>query len=140
MLACNCHMWTNCIFWERENVKVIVEVTEKYRCVTVVTSMENVMKSCIFYNNVIKTVLKLSEMHSFKCEKYFIAPSNEAKAYTLPVRERILYNIKDVARSVLAKCDVSDDNNTNNVDIKQIVGVHDLFLHCSFSDKRAFQY
>ena len=82
----------------------------------------------------------MSELHSFKCEKSFIAPSNEAKTYTLPVSEHMLYNIKDVARSVLAKCDVSDDNNTINVDIKQIVGVHDLFfLHCSFSDKSAFQ-
>ena len=67
-------------------------------------------------------------MHSFKCEKHLIAPSNVAKTCTLPVSEHTLYNIKDVARSVLAKCDVSDDNNTNNVDIKQIVGVHDLFF------------
>ena len=67
-------------------------------------------------------------MHSFKYEKYFIAPSNEAKTYTLPVSEHMLYNIKNVAPSVLAKCDVNDDNNTNNVDIKQIVGVHDLFF------------
>ena len=89
---------------------------------------KNISIKLHIFNNVIKTVLKLSEMHSFKCEKYFIAPSNEAKAYTLPVSKRMLYNIKDVARSVLAKCDVSDDNNTNNVDIKQIVGVHDLFL------------
>ena len=115
-------------FGRRRKSKLFVEVTGKYHCVTVVISMENVIKSCIFFNNVIKTVLKLSEMHSFKCEKYFIAPSNETKAYTLPVSERTLYNIKDVARSVLAKCDVSDDNNTNNVDIKQIVGVHDLFF------------
>ena len=67
-------------------------------------------------------------MHSFKFEKYLIAPSNVAKACTLPVSECKFYIIKNVAQSVLAKCYVSDDSNTNNVDIKQIVGVHDPFF------------
>ena len=49
-----------------EDVKVIVEVTECYRCVTVVTSMKDVMKSRKVFNNVIKSVLKLSESHFFK--------------------------------------------------------------------------
>ena len=63
-------------------------------------------------------------MHLFKCEKYLIAPSNVAKVCTLPVSEHTLYNIKDVARSVLAKCDISDDNNTNNVDINLSWSTH----------------
>ena len=66
-------------------------------------------------------------MHSFKCEEYLIAPSDVANA-RLHVSDRTLYNIKDIARSVLRKCNVSDDKYTKKVDIKQVVGAHDPFL------------
>ena len=39
MLACCCNVWTNAIYWKREEVKVFVEVSENYRCVTVITSI-----------------------------------------------------------------------------------------------------
>ena len=128
MLTCCCYVWTNGIYWENDDVEVIVEVTEHYRCVTIITSMEDTRKSHKVFNNVIKTVLKLSEIHSFKCEEYLIAPSDVAKARSLLISERTLYNIKNIARSVLTKCNVSDDKYTKKVDIKQIVGDHDPFL------------
>ena len=126
-LACCCDVWTNGIYWKRDEIKVIVEVTENYRCVTVVTSMNDVTRSRKFLNNVIKSILKLSEMHAFKYEEYLIAPSDIAKARSLVI-ERTLYNIKDIARSVLLKCKVSDDNDTKEVGIEEIVGVDDPFL------------
>ena len=101
MLTCRCDVWTNGIYWENDDVEVIVEVTEHYRCVTIITSMEDTRKSHKVFNNVIKTVLKLSEMHSFKCEEYLIAPSDVAKARSLLVSERTLYNIKNIARQYL---------------------------------------
>ena len=128
MLARCCEIWTNGIYWENDEVEVIAEVTENYRCVTVVTSMNDVMKSRKVFNNVIKSILALSEMHSFKCEEYLIAPTFVAKAGSLHDSECTLYNIKDVARSVLMKCKVSDDNETKKVDIEQIVGAYDPFL------------
>ena len=141
-----CNVWTNGIYWEREEVKVVVEVTENYRCVTVVTSMNDVIKGRKFLNNVVKTILKLSEMHSFKCEEYLIAPSDVAEARSLYVKDRTLYNIKDVARSVLEKRNVKDDNCTKEVGIEQIVGVHDPFFCIApsvtkalFSAKRPFR-
>ena len=137
MLARRCDIWTNGIYWKNDGVEVIVEVTEYYRCVTVITSMTDIKKSHNIFNNVIKAVLKLSEMHSFKREEYFIAPSDIAKARSLPVIERTLYNISDVARSVLAKCKVSDDSYTKMVGIEQIVGANDPFLCISPSVTKA---
>ena len=67
-------------------------------------------------------------MHTFKCEDYLIAPSDVVKAHSLLVKDCTLYNIKDVTQSVLAKCNVSDDNDTKSVDIEQIVGHYDPFL------------
>ena len=128
MLTRRCDVWMNCIYWENDEVEVIVEVTEHYRCVTVITSMKRIKKSRKVFNNVIKTVLVLkSQMHSFECEEYLIAPSDVAKVRSLLVSERTLYNIKDIARSVLTKCNVSDNKNAM-VGIEQIVGAHDPFL------------
>ena len=43
MLARCCDIWTNGIYWENE-VEAIVEVTENYRCVSVITSMIDIQK------------------------------------------------------------------------------------------------
>ena len=85
----------NGIFWEiyDDKVKAIVEVTEHYRCVTVVISLNDIEKSHKVFNDVVKTILTLkSQMHSFKCEEYLIAPSDVGKS--LLMNKRILYNIK----------------------------------------------
>ena len=127
MLARCCNVWIKGIYWENDEDKVIVEVTEHYRIVTVVISMNDVIESRNIFNNVITTILKLSEMHSFKCEEYLIAPSDVAKARSL-VKKCTLYHISDVAQSVLAKCNVSDANNAKEIGIEQIVGVDDPFF------------
>ena len=139
MLARCCDVWTNGIYWENEDeVEAIVEVTEDYRCVTVVTSINDIEKSREVFNNIIKTILALkSQMHSFECEEYLIAPSDVAKARSLLVSKRILYNIKDIARSVLTKCNVTDDNRTKKVGVEQIVGAHDPFYCITPSVTRA---
>ena len=131
MLARRCDVWTNGIYWKNDDdkVEVIVEVTEHYRCVTVLTSMNDIENSHNVFNNVIKTVLTLkSQMHSFECEEYLISPSDTGKARSLPVQERTLYNIKNVARSVLAKGNVTDDGDNKTINIEEIVGSHDPFL------------
>ena len=129
MLTRCCDVWMTGIYWENDNVDVIVEVTEHCRCVTVITSMKDNKKSRKLFNNVVQVILTLkSQMHSFECEEYLIAPSDVAKARSLLVIERTLYNIKDIARSVLTKCNVSDNNYTKRVSIEQIVGAHDPFL------------
>ena len=130
MLARRCDVWTNGIYWENDDeVEVIVEVTEHYRCVTVITSMNDIENSHKVFNDVVQTILELkSKMHSFECEEYFIAPSDVGKARSLLMDKRTLYNIKDVARSVSTKGIVRDDNNTKKVRVEEIVGLHDPFL------------
>ena len=129
MLSRRCDVWTNGIYWENDEIEVMVEVTEYYRCVTVITSMNDIKKSHKVFNDVVQTILVLkSLMHSFECEEYLIAPSDVGKARTLVMCERTLYNIKDVARSVLTKGKVTDDSDTKRMDVEQIVGVHDPFL------------
>ena len=138
LLARRCDVWTNGIYWENDDeVEVIVEVTEHYRCITVVTSMNDIENSHEVFNDVVQAILTLkSQMHSFKCEEYLIAPSDVGKARSLIMDKRTLYNIKDVARSVLTKRIVRDDNSTK-VHVEEIVGVHDPFLCIAPSVTRA---
>ena len=131
MLARRCNVWKNGIYWENndDKIKVIVEVTEHHRCVTVATSVNNIENSRIVFNNVIKALLTLkSQMHSFECEEYLISPGDIGNARSLPVRKRTLYNIKDVARSVLTKGNVTDDRETKTINIEEIVGAYEPFL------------
>ena len=131
MLARRCDVWMNGIYWvnDDDKVEVFVEVTEQYRCITVVTSVNDVEKSRKVFNDVVQTILKLkSQTHSFKCEEYLIAPSDVGVARSLLIDKRILYNIKDVARSVLTKGNVRDDKDTKTVGVEKIVGVYDPFF------------
>ena len=140
MLARRCDIWINGIYWknEEDEVEVIVEVTEHYRCVTVITSVNGVKKSHKVFNDVVQTILTLkSQTHSFECEEYLIAPSDVGKARDLLVVKRTIYNVKDVARSVLTKSKVRDDSDTKSVAVEQIVGAHDPFLCIAASVTKA---
>ena len=140
LLARRCDVWMNGIYWENDDddVEVIVEVTEHYRCVTVVTSINDVKKSRKVFNDVIQTILTLkSQTHSFECEEYLVAPSDVGKARSLHMDERTIYNIKDVARSVLTKGKVRDDSDTKRMDVVQIVGVDDPFFRIAPSVTKA---
>ena len=140
MLARRCDVWINGIYWENEDdeVEVIVEVTEHYRCVTVITSVNDVKKSRKVFNDVVQTILTLkSQTHSFVCEEYLIASCDVGKARSLLMEKRTIYNIKDVARSVLTKGKVRDDSDTKSVGVEQIVGAHDPFYCIAPSVTRA---
>ena len=131
------------IYWENDDdkVKVIVEVTEQYRCVTVVTSVNDVEKSHKVFNDVVQIILTLkSQMHSFECEEYLIAPSDVGNARSLLMNKRILYNIKDVARSVLTKGNVKDDNNNDPkmVGVEEIVRAMTLFFALLLQSQKYF--
>ena len=131
ILARSCELWMNGIYWENydDKVELIVEVTEHHRCITVVTSMNDIEKSRKIFNDVVQTILTLkSQMHIFKREEYLIGPSDVGNARSLLINERTIYNIKDVARSVLTKGNVRDNKDTETVGVEEIVGVHDPFL------------
>ena len=65
------------------------------------------------FNNVVQAILTLkSEMYLFECEEYLIAPSDVGKTRSLLMDKRTLYNIKDVAQSVLIKGKVRVDKKT----------------------------
>ena len=123
--ARRCNVWTNGIYWENK-VKVVVEVSEYNRSITVLVSNKGMTESHKVFNSVMKNILSLKN-HLCLCtsDEYMIAPNEVANARTLNVHERTLYSMEDVAAGVLTKVDIKE---TNNVHIEDIVGNKDPFL------------
>ena len=133
-LARRCIVWTNGIYWKNRKNKfeVVVVVSEHNRCVTVLTSNKEMNESRQVFNSVIKKVLGLKEQFcSCTSQEYMIAPDQVSTAHTLEVSERTLYSMEDVAVAVLTKANVMDEDDTE-IDVKQIVGTKDPFLHIAF--------
>ena len=130
-LVCCCTVWTNGIYWKNRKNKfeVVVEVSEHNRCVTVLTSNKEMDESRQVFNSVIKKVLSLKKQFcSCTSHEYMIAPDQVSTARTLEVCERTLYSMEDVAVAVLTKANVMDEDDTE-IDVKEIVGTKDPFLH-----------
>ena len=130
-LARRCIVWTNGIYWKNRKNKfeVVVEVSEHNRCVTVLTSNKEMDESRKVFNSVIKKVLSLKKQFcSCTSHEYMIAPDQVSSARTLEVCERTLYSMEDVAVAVLTKANVMDEDDTE-IDVKEIVGTKDPFLH-----------
>ena len=81
------------------------------------------------FNSIIKKVLSLKKQFcSCTSHEYMIAPDQVSTAHTLEVYERTLYLMEDVAVAVLTKANVMDEDDTE-IDVKEIVGNKDPFLH-----------
>ena len=126
-LARRCNIWTNGIYWENEvKVKFFVEVSEHNRCVTVLASNKEMIKSHQVFNSVINNVLSLkNQLCLCTSYEYIIAPNEVANARTLEVCQRTLYSIEDVAVGVLIKDDITEPN---FIHIEDIVGSKDPFF------------
>ena len=128
-LTRRCAVWTNGIYWKNK-VEVVVEVSEHNRCVTVLTSNKEMEECNQVFNSVIKKVLSLKEQFcSCTSDEYMIAPDQVSTAHTLEVCKRTLYSIEDVAFTVLTRKEVVRSTDDIAVDIKEIVGNADPFLH-----------
>ena len=127
-LARCCTVWANGIYWEDE-VKVVVEVTEHNRCVTVLISNREIEESHHVFSSVIKNILYLkNQLCSCRSDEFIIASTEVANARSIEVRKRTLYYIEDLARSVLAKGRVVKSTNNKRSDVKIVVGNQDPFL------------
>ena len=123
-----CNVWTNGIYWKNK-FEVVVEVSEHNRCVTVLTSNKEMDESRQVFNSVIKKVLSLKKQFcSCTSDEYMIAPDHVSTAHSLEVYERTLYSMEDVAVGVLKNINIMDTHGTA-LDVKEIVGNKDPFLH-----------
>ena len=125
-LARSCNVWSNGIYWKRNKVEVVVEVSEDNRSITVLVSNKKMTESHKVFNSVIKNILSLkNQLCLCTSDEYMIAPNEVADARTLNVCQRTLYSFEDVAVGVLTKVDIKEPN---NIHIEDIVGSKDPFF------------
>ena len=125
-----CTMWKSGIYWkEKNNIEVMVEVTEANRCVTVLVSHSNLIESYQLRTSLIKEVLNLKvELCPCTSKHFIIASGNIKDAMDKEMRNRIVYALREVAEGVLV--DGTAASSTDEiVDVQLVVGEEEPY-HC----------
>ena len=125
-----CTMWKNGIYWKekKKSTEVMVEVTEANRCVTVLVSHSNFIESYQLRASLIKEVLKLkTELSPCTSKQFAIAPGNIKDVMEKEQRNRILYAMRNVAKGVLTRENVTSSTD-KNVAVQLVVGEKEPYL------------
>ena len=128
----DCTMWKNGILWKDENnTEVMVEVSEDNRCVTILVSDNESVQTCQLRTSLIKDVLNLkNELCPCKARQFVIPRGIAKDVIDKEVRHRTLYALGEVARGVILRGHVRDNNRLLDkaLNIKAIVGENEPFL------------
>ena len=124
-----CTMWKNGIYWkEKNNVEVMVEVTEGNRCVTVLVSHSSLIESYRLRASLIKEVIKLkNELCPCPSKHFAIAPGNVKDVMEKQQRDRILYSLRNVATGVLTRETITSSTD-ESVAVHLVVGKKEPYL------------
>ena len=124
-----CNVWHNGILWQNDELEVLVQVSELNRCVTLLMSHKDGFEA-----HQISCSL-LCEIHLLrnKCcpchiAEYIIVPSKLTKdTHLVPVSERSLIRLENLARAVLQKEDKVIDTKGKSVFIADIVSDQEVY-------------
>ena len=113
----SCNIWKNGMCWTRDGVKCIVQVSEQNRSVIllvqpVITGSD---KECIQVRNSIITMIHLIRNEfcsSCDIQEYLISPNQLHSILQCELSESSIFRIEHVARAVLFKMPVTNENET----------------------------
>ena len=116
-----CNVWYNGILWQNDELEVLVQVSESNRCVTLLMSHKDGFEahqiSCSLLREIHLLRNKFCPCH---IEKYIIVPSKLTKdIHLVPVSERSLIRLNDLACAVLQKEDRVRDTKGKSVSIAE---------------------
>ena len=114
VLARRCILWKDGIYWISDGgIKVIVQVHEGNRRVTILISYHNPMVSCQLQSKIINDIFRLHRdtCPSFEITECLILPAYVKRALTHKISDIPVFVMTDVARALLLKNEyVTDDN------------------------------
>ena len=125
-----CTLWKNGVYWkeEKNNIEVIVEVTEANRCVTVLISHSSLIESYHLRASIIKEILNLkNELCPCTSKQFVIPPGNVKDIMDKEQRYRIVYALREVAKGVLVK-GTATSTNDERVAVQLVVGEKEPYL------------
>ena len=147
-----CNVWHNGILWQNDELEVLVQVSESNRCVTLLMSHKDGFEahqiSCLLLHEIHLLRNKFCPCH---IEEYIIVPSKlTMDTHLVPVSERSLIRLNDLASAVLRKEDKVKDTKGKSVSIADIVGnqevyyclpssiIYELFTDDHYLDKKVY--
>ena len=124
-----CNVWYNGILWQNDELEVLVQVSESNRCVTLLISHKDGFEahqiSCSLLCEIHLLRNKFCPCH---IEEYIIVPSKLTKdIHLVPVSERSLIKLNDLACAVLQKEDRVRDTKGKSVFIAEIVSNQEVY-------------
>ena len=130
-----CNVWHNGILWQNDELEVLVQVSESNRCVTLLMSHKDGFEALQISSSLLREIHILrNNFCPCHIEEYIIVPSKLAKnTHLVPVSERSLIRLNDVACAVLQKEDRVRDTKGKSVSIADIVSNQEVYycLHSS---------
>ena len=114
VLARRCILWKDGIYWISDGgIKVIVQVHEGNRRVTILISYHNPMVSCQLQSKIINDIFRLHRdtCPSFEITECLILPAYVKKALTHKISDIPVFVMTDVARALLLKNKYVTDSN-----------------------------
>lgn len=140
-----CVVWKNGIFWSRKGIKVLVEVSEANRCITLFLSEKDgkrALKECSYVLNEIRSLK--ANMCPCESNEYVIAPDCATLEVRLvPTSERCLISLSFIAEALLrgkkSVCDMQKEEfSTSSVisDCESYMKLHPVIINELFDDKK----
>ena len=124
-----CTIWQNGIFWRRGELEVLVQMSESNHCVTLLMSHKNGFEALQICSSILQEIHLL---HNNFCpchiEEYLIVPSKLTKnIHLVPVSERSLIRLEDLACALLKKQKIVEDTDGYKIDVADIVSNQDMY-------------
>ena len=130
-----CNVWHNGMLWQNDELEVLVQVSELNRCVTLLMShKDGFVPHKISCSLLCEIHLLCNKFCPCPIEEYIIVPSKLAKyTHLVPVSERSLIRLNDLAWAVLRKEDRVKDTKGKGVFISKIVSNQEVYYCLPFN-------
>ena len=123
-LARRCTLWKDGIYWiSRGGVKVIVQMSENNRCITVLTSNDEASMACQLQSKIINDIFNLQKdtCPSYDITECLISPSDIGRSLTDRISDIPVFVMRDVTHAMLTNTKyVTDDSGTTTVEVASL--------------------
>ena len=130
-LARCCTLWKDGIYWISNNgVKVIVQMSENNRCVTVLTSNSRALMACQLQSKIISDIFSLQKdtCPSYDITECLISSADVGRSLTDRIRDIPVFVIGNVTQAMLTNAIyVTDGNGKTTVEVSSLFNKSEPF-------------
>ena len=131
-LSRRCILWRNGIHWiSIDGIKVIVEMNEYNRRVTVLISEVGEISACQLQSHIISDIfsLRMDTCPYYDITEYLISPTHLHKSLTDNIIDIPVFRLEDVARGILLKTLITDYTGLQSRNVTSLLNRHEAFTN-----------